>query len=407
MEDTPVITEAPATAAANTPAADPQAQPDLVADLAANADLSQLDTLFEGKKLTLKPAPGGEGEQTPPPAAKVEATPAGEPPPAAAAEPVKADEKKDEVTETRTPEEIAALQAAEAEKVKAEVDAKTKEGEVSGIERPRLKDERDQLIAGVYMKAKREGNPISWAEAETRVDGPKVEAAKSAEAPPDYATVVGTLETEVADIKKKMDEAGASEGLYTPEIAKLTQDLTDKTSDLKLAKRDLQIATEEAQLALEETRRQSAANRDAAIAEAKRAYPDAADETTPLGKAVKDEITALRDPNHPDHALLYGDSIPFLITQKVAMKMGIAPVAPAKPASATPPPPAKPAVVQAPPRMVVSPAPGNKTAVVPGKPAEDPQKIVEYLKSDEATLEDLDAVFGGNDPSKLLAGAIR
>lgn len=406
MEDTPAIAEAPPTAAADTPAADQQSQPDLVADLAANADLSQLDTLFEGKKLTLKPAPGGEGEQTPPPAAKVEAPPAGEPPPAAASEPAQT-EKKDEVVETRTPEEIAA--AAEADKVKADAEAKAKadaEAEVAGIERPRLKDERDQLIAGIYMKAKREGKPVTWAEAEARVDGPPTKPAEAAvaEAPIDHAAVVGTLETEVADIKKKMDEAGASEGLYTPEIAKLTQDLADKTADLKLARRDLKESVDEQAQAEAEVRQQSEANRAKSHAEAIAAYPAVADDTTPLGKAVKDEITAMRDPTHPDHALLYGDSIPFLITQKVAAKMGIAPVAAA--AAAAPPPPAKPTVA-APPRVVVSPVPGNKTAVTPGKPAEDPKQIVEYLKSPEATLEDLDAAFGGGDPSKLLAGAIR
>jgi hypothetical protein len=406
MENSPAIAEVPPTAAAAPAAADaPQAQPDLVKDLQENADLSQLDTLFQDHKLALQPAPGGEGDQTPPPAEKVETAKAGEPPPPAETAPAQAEVKKDEVVETRTPEEIAA--AAEADRVKAEADAKAKEeAEISGIERPRLKDERDQLIAGVYMKAKREGKPITWAEAETRVDGPKVEAAAPVvEAPVDHTAIVGTLETEVADIKKKLDDAGASEGLFNSEIAKLTQDLADKTSDLKLAKRDAKIAADQAAADLAASRAESEKNRAAAIAEAKRAYPDAADDTTVLGKAVADEIAAMRDPNHPDHAFLYGDSIPFLITQKVAAKLGIAPVA-AKPAAATPPP-AKAATVTAPPRVVVSPAPGNKTAVVPGKPAEDPQKIVEYLKSDEATLEDLDAAQGAGDMGKLLAHAAR
>lgn len=401
MEDTPAIAEAPATAAPDTPVADAQSQPDLVADLAANADLSQLDTLFEGKKLTLKPAPGGEGEQTPPPAAKVETVKAGEPPPPVTSEPAKADEpKKDEVVETRSPEEIAAAEA------KAKADADAADVEIAGIQRPRLKDPVDQQIAAVFKAAEASGNKISWAEAERRVIGeaPKVEvAATETAAPPDYATTVGTLETEVAALKARRIEIGAAEGIDSPELAQLQIDLADKMSDLKLAKRDLAIATEEAQAEAEATRRESEANRDTAIAEAKTAYPDVADETTPLGKAVADELAAMKNPRHPDHALLYADSVPLLITQKVAAKMGIAP----KAATAAAPPPAKPATVTAPPRVVVSPVPGNKTAVAPGKPEEDPKNIVEYLKSDEATLEDLDAVFGGADPSKLLAGAIR
>ena len=39
-------------------------------------------------------------------------------------------------------------------------------------------------------------------------------------------------------------------------------------------------------------------------------YPDAANVATPLGKAVADRIAALKDPDHPDHAILYADSAP-------------------------------------------------------------------------------------------------
>lgn len=386
MEESQAIAEAPATAA--TTVADAPSQPDLGAELIENASVEQLDQLFEKGSLTLKPAPGGEekkGEEAPP-AAKIEPK-AGEQPPVVDTPPAKVEE----VVETRTPEEIAA----------AEAEAKAKEDEVTGIERPRLKDERDQLIAGIYMKAKREGNPLSWAEAEARVDGPKVEAqAPIIEAPVDYGAIVGTLETEVADIRRQLTEAGSGEGLYTAEIAKLNMDLAEKTADLKLAQRDAKEAKARTAREEAETRKASEKNRTDAIAQAKSEYPDAADDTTPLGKAVKESIDAMKNPRHPDHALLFADSVPLIVTQREAQKLGIAPK------KSTTPPPAK-AKVEAPPRKVVNPAPGNKTAVVPAKPAEDAKQTVEYLKSGKATLAELDAAFGMEDPTKLLAGAVR
>jgi hypothetical protein len=136
-------------------------------------------------------------------------------------------------------------------------------------------------------------------------------------------------------------------------------------------------------------------------------YPDVADETTALGKAVTAEFAAMKDPNHPDNPILFADSAPELVTERVAKRLGITPVA-AKPAAATPvqpatPPEAQPAAAA---RQPVSPPSGGKTSVPAVKPAEDVKKQIEHLKTD-ATLAELDAAFGAEDPRQVLAAAVR
>jgi hypothetical protein len=416
MEDTPVITETPATADVQT--SETSSQPDL-----ENLSLSQLDTMFEEGKVTI-PAQadgGGKVKDAPPLATEVE-TPGAKP--VVEPEPPAVEEK---VAETRSEAEIQAAVDAAIEAVqKVGGDAKAQraaadaaaapvaaeptepvietEDEVAGIQRPRLKNRVDQLIAGVFKEAEAAGKPISWAEAERRIkgDAPVKTEAPVVETPPDHTAVVGTLETEVATLKEQLDAAGAAEGLFTPEIAKLTQELAEKTSDLKLAQYEARQAQKQSEREEAELMTASETNRATSRVEAIADYPAVADDTTPLGKAVAEEIAAMKNPKHPDHAILFADSAPLLTVQKVARKLGIAPVA--KKATT---PAVKPKVETPPPRKLVSPVPGNKSSVVPGKPAEDAKQAIEYLRGPDATLEELDAVQGMPDESRLLAGAVR
>lgn len=315
-----------------------------------------------------------------------------------------ADSQQDgaQVTEKPEAEGAAAAAQAEADKLKAEGEsAAPKTGEEHGdddvprIQRPRLKDPIDQQIAAIYKHSKDTGTPITWAEAERRVKGEPASPAKEEPETPTIAAVVSTLETEVADLKSKLDAAGGDEALFTKEIAKWTQELAEKTADLKLAKRDLAdeqaLAREAAEEADTKWKTTLAASRTRVI----ELYPDVADDATPLGKAVSEEIVAMRDPSHPDHNLLFTGSAPETITRRVAERLGIQPVAKA----ATPQPAKKPA----PPVKLtkVEPASGAKTAASKGKTPEDVKKSVEYLKT-EGSLEELDAAFGAGDQSKLL-----
>jgi hypothetical protein len=399
-EEASVETDPAATAVAEATGTEPQ--PDW-----EEVSVDQLDTLFETGVLTLPVRPSGEG--TVPPAKEVEAKAApGDKP--VAVEPAPPAKVEDEVVETRSAEEIEAdvataraaaveagldeaaqeAAAAEAAAPKGEIEVKP-EDEITGIQRPRLRNKVDQQIAAVFKAAEAAEMPISWAEAERRVKGDppaKVEPVVVAPvAAPDFAGTVATLETEVADIKAKLTSAGADEGLFNAAISTLTIELADKTADLKLAQRDLRQAADQAAREAVSIKTASDAARAVAKAAAVERWPAAGDATTPLGKAVAARIAQLKDPKHPDHAILFADSAPLTIVRDVADELGIAPVA--KKAA----PPVKPKV-EAPPRKVVSPAPGNKTAVAPGKPAEDAKRTEAYLTGPDATLQEMDAAQG-------------
>lgn len=424
-EETPAKAASDTATAAALIAAGNKPQPDVGA-----ASLEQLDQLFTTGSAELPHTVSGEGEPTgkvEDPPAKIEPKPGEEPATGKVDEPVVVEEEV--VEETRSPEEIeqakaearkrvadeggdeaaqeaAAAEAAEpvkAEEVVEEEVVEEEEAGPKGIERPRLKDPVDQQIAYIFKVNKDAGTPISWAEAEKRVKGEPPAPAEpvKVEPPVDHAKIVGDLETEVAALEKQLAEKGEAEGNFDAAAAKLVSDLAEKKGDLKLAKRDMKEAEDLAKAQDDAARAESETNRTEAHKTALGEYPDVADKTTVLGKAVADRIAAMKkNPKHPDRPILFADSAPLTIVRMVAGELGIAPVKKVTP-------PAKPKVV-APLRKVVSPAPGGKSsAAAPAKTPEEAKKqTVEYLKN-EASLEELDNLFGMGDPAKLLAGAIR
>jgi hypothetical protein len=395
-----------------------------------NVTMEQLDGLFETGSAELPVKSGGEekkGQETASPAKEPEKPKAGDEPPKVEEKAPKVDEPpakaEEEVVETRSAEEIeqAATEASEAVKAEggdqAAQDAAAEEArkpvakteeippkvEPAPAKEPedksrrfRVKDPIAQAALDLYKTFENTDTPITLAEAERRVrGGDQAPAPKKEEAAPvDYKGIVGTLETEVADIETKLETAGADEGLYTPEISKLTRELTRKVAALESAKRDLR--DDEAATQLEAQERAAAWKQTVADSRTKAIalYPAVADDTTPLGKAVSERITAMRDPEHPDHNMLFAGSCPETITRMVAAELGIQPVA--KAAEKTPPPAKKPEVV--PKVRKVEPASGAKTAAGKGPTPEDAKNTVEYLKSGKATLEELDEAFGGKNP---------
>lgn len=272
------------------------------------------------------------------------------------------------------------------------------EDDTPRVQRPRLKDLTDQAIAAVKL-----ANPDwSWAECERSVLGGDPGKREDAELP-DLGQIVTTLRSEVTDIKTKLTAAGADEGLFTAEIAQLTQDLAEKQADLKMAERDLEdvqeAVREEAEAATAQWQNDARASRAAAIA----AYPDVADKATPLGKAVATTIDAMQDPNHPDHNLLYAANAAEYITAKEAAKLGIAPVGKAAPAPPAP-------KLQVPPIQKMRPVSGAASSASDNRPEDAKKKVVDYVKSDEVSLQDLDAFQGVGDFSekgKALVANIR
>lgn len=394
--------------------------------------LGQLDELFTTGAAELPHTVSGEGKATgkvEDPPAKTEPEPGVKPAEGEVEEEVVVDE---EVVETRSAEEIEeavtaarqkvvdeggdeAAQEAAAEEARKPVAAEKVEEEVVEEEelepdeeeekakskRFRVKDPMARAALELYRAAEEAGEPITLAEAESRVAGPKKEPVK-VEPPVDHSKVVTDLETEVADLERQLEERGEAETNFDKDAVKLVNSLSQKRADLAVAKMKQEQAVEAARLADDAERATSEENRTKAHRQAIEDYPDVVDKKTKLGKAVTERIAKMKsDPKHPDRPILFADSAPYTIVQMVARELGIAPVA--KKVS----PPAK-TKVAAPPRKVVNPAPGGKSSVpAQVKSPEDAKKqTVEYLKN-EAPLEELDELFGMGDTSQLLAGALR
>lgn len=405
----------PASAALD-PGADISSQIDIEA-----MSLEQAEQLLRTGKAELPLKSSGEGTvQDDPPAAKVTEAKAGDTPlektetPAATVE---------EVTETRTAEEIQAAQdaavatvveaggdeaaqqaaAEEAAKPQAKVEEPPAKPEVDEeAKRFRVKDPMARAALSIYKAMEAAGTPISLAEAEKRVTGGVAPVAPAkAEPPVDHVAIVGTLETEVADLESKIDAAGEGEGLITKAFTDLTKELAKKTTALELARRDMKQAADHALQVATQRKAASKAARQASKDAAAAEYPDAIVEGSALDLAIKAEIAALGDTNHPDNALLFADSAPELITQRVAKRLKIAPKV------ATASPPVK-KIVAAPAITKLSPVPGGKTSVTPGATTEGAKakKAEDYLTSGAATLQDLDASAGAATPSPALAALL-
>lgn len=273
-------------------------------------------------------------------------------------------------------------------------------------DRFRYSNPDDRAINALYKAREKAGSPISWAEAERLVKGEAQTGATGATgaAAVDYTEVVSTLTTEVADIEKQLDEAGANEGVFDGNIAKLVRELANKQADLKLAQRDLRQQTERAEADARTAASQSEQARTKSKARAIQAYgPECADESTPFGAAVAKRINEMQNPHHPDHAILFADSAPWQVVRDVADELKIQPKKPAAETGESGPaiPPAKPPLVPA--KSKVLPPSGAKTSVLTVQPQEDAKKYVEHLRNDsDVTLEELDAVMEPGGPGKTL-----
>lgn len=422
MEDTQLAQAAPESASA---ASEEAGKPSQI--VMEDVTLDQLDELMTTGSAELPMTSDGGGKQDDPPAGKVEEA-AGVKAAVTEDPPAKVDE--DEVVEeTRSAEEIKQAQDAAREVViadggdeaaqeaaaeeagkpvaaaKAEdppapaKEPKTEEHEDS--QRFRVKDPLARAALSVYKAMEAAGTPISLAEAEARVRGPEKKKEAVVETPA-LTEVVSTLESEVADLEGKIDLAGENEGLINKAFTDLTKQLAAKRTELSEAKRDLKEASilEQTRMALEAER--SKTQRGVAKAEAFKDYPDAAITGSELDKAIQAEIAELNDPTHPDNAILFADSAPYLVTQRAAKKLGIVPVAQK---AATPAVKAK---VEAPLKTKLAPVSGGKTAVQQGELSEEAKakQHLTHLQSPNATIEELDALFEPGGRSGTLAAVV-
>lgn len=300
-----------------------------------------------------------------------------------------------------------------AEEAEAEVEAAAEEeaGEVEAEEeagedgkkgkKPRVRlSPMDAAIHAVKQAHEKAGTPITWAQAEAKVIGePKVAAPEmtaeqrtaSIDAMPDVAAASGKLEaltTEIEALEATIEESGERESVFTPELSKATRELARKQAEKVRAEIALQSAREHAEAQLAQR------SKTKTVREAKRAewhgkavtkWPDAANINTPLGKAVAARIAELRNPDNPEHPILWADSAPYRIVSDLAEEMEIAPKTPA--------PAAKKVIT--PPKKVVSPLSGAKgtvKAATVNSPEVAEKQTVQTLK--KASLADLDRHAG-------------
>lgn len=374
-------------------------QPDM-----SDASIEQLDELMTTGKVELPPKPAGSG---------VQEAPKGDQPPAEIPPAITETAKPGETPAATPPPETPPAEIPPETPPAATPPTDTPPAEPEGSERFRFRDPSDKAIVAL-RKVRPE---LSWAQAETIVLGePSAPAPKADEIIASEPVVIQARETlsnldaEIIALETQIDEHGKNEGLVTPEFSKAVKDLAAKREDRTEARSTLRSAEAQAAIQLKERETEATKHKESRLTSRKAAielYPDVADETTELGKAVAAEFEALKDPNHPDNPLLYADSVPELITERVAKRLGIAPKIVAAPKAATPPvPPAKPPAAQPAQRQPVSPPSGKGTSVPPVvKPAEDAKKTVEHLLSDDVSLEELDEAFGAKDPSQVLAAA--
>jgi hypothetical protein len=258
-------------------------------------------------------------------------------------EPVKPTEEKPAEEPAKT--ELVAVE----EPAKAEVPTEPEQPDAELTKRPeptdtgelpdrfRFKNPTDKAIAAVYKAAEAAGSKITWAEAEKRVVGETPAAQAETTLVDPLTAAEGTIETltgEIAELEKQIDPENEEEILSTKEQRKATVRLSQARAELTEAKLELR----EAQGAVE-YQRQTVAQRQAAARKestdrAKADYPDAASGDTVLGAAIAKRFEEMKDPQHPEHPILYADTAPERVAQIVARELGIAP----KPKTVTPPP---------------------------------------------------------------------
>lgn len=281
---------------------------------------------------------GGEGPDTPPAQAE-EATPAATP--------------QVEATPAETNLETEGTPAGQEPPAKSEED----DSAVSQLPpdkskkpqyRLRPNDETEALALEMMRSAQKAGAPLSLKDA-------LVEAERITKKPEDGTPAnepqneLAAVDTELAEVRQKLDQFAADESLYTPEVRKAQQ----RELELVAQKARLEAAEQVAQ-----AQQAQAANQQFETAEAEswskaaEIFPDIANKDSALSQKVAAEWNAIADnPNHPLYNL---PDLPETLTAKHAALLRIAPTA----ANATPAP-AKPAAVAPSHSTPIQPVPGS------------------------------------------------
>lgn len=155
---------------------------------------------------------------------------------------------------------------------------------VRAIERPRLKDPTDQLVAGMKLK-----HPDwSWAQCETAVSGPEVEAP---------VEQVDSLAEELAEIKSKLILDAKSGNLNSEQIEELRWRASEIMAEQKTQERVAPLLAKEAEREEQEFTTARAASR----ANVEKNAPAMYQEGTPLIEEAREVWVNMQDPQHPSY----------------------------------------------------------------------------------------------------------
>lgn len=325
-----------------------------------NLSLEELDALQESAAKGEAQGSTAQNVEPAPDAVEPEAQPAGDnPQPEAAPEP------------EGDPE--AGADEPKAKDAPAKRDLRLRLNTLPDVEQEAIQLRRDLLA---------QGQDIPLAECLTRTQAKYAPAAKSDEAEGAQATAdpVAELEEEVAELAKKLDEAGANEGLFSAEIARLTREHSEKVAELKIAQREQAVANQEAEKSAKQTFLEArAASRAKAIED----YPEADKPDSALRLRINSLLVEMQDPAHPDHALLSTRNAPLLVAKLAADELGIS----ARPKLKVLPD--APAHTDAP---KVAPASGARRTIAPTQIITEAQVLANL---DKMGLDELDRLQGG------------
>ena len=235
-----------------------------------------------------------------------------------------------------------------------------------------LPDRDRALLGAATMLAKADG--ISIEEAFARVSGkPATEPQTTTPAQVEPVAQVPTasaLQSKVDEIKAKLNEAGAAEGLFTPEIAQLQQEYAETIADLKVSQ--LQEGQRQAQEQLTQAQMQDAWSKS--LTDVQKDYPAMADRNSPQ-YLLAAQLTqrARQDANHPLHSAVFNDpNAPRIFADEANRLLG-GQVAQAPAASPVPQP-----------TRQVLPASGSKGTQTVTQPSKTREQIL--AESEAATL---------------------
>lgn len=250
----------------------------------------------------------------------------------------------------KSPEEIAAeATAAEEAKAAAEEVKEPNRVRINHLSEP---DKAAQLAINALTKG-----GMSLLEATQRVLGVgKSEPAPEPELEPVIPPEITALETEIAALEAKMDEAGAGEGLLNKDFTDLTKQLSKANAKLEAARSRHESAAETQAVVSDATFEQQ---RHGVLVATAKDFPQMTDKTSEQWKLARKLAKAASDPLDEDYQKSLSLDAPRYFAEQAAKLLGIKPKTAAAPSAPQPPTPSTPSTQ--PPKP--SPVPGSKTTV--------------------------------------------